>query len=246
MDQTKYILITGGSGYIGSNTAYYLLQSKSGFHPVCIDLNIERKSKAILKKAGIPLFQGNINDSKLVKEIHKQYPFESVMHFAAYIEAGESVKYPEKFYENNVTNLEIFLATLKELSIKYFIFSSSAAVYGTYETPIEEDYEKKPCNPYGATKLKGEQILEEYAKSTNIKACSLRYFNASGAEESGLLGEDHEPETHLIPKKYKLYKRTNQFTFLEMIMQPKMELVLEITSMLSIWQQVISELLSTP
>lgn len=199
-NKTKYILITGGSGYIGSNTAYYLVKSKSGFHPICIDLNIERKSKKVLEEAGIPLFQGNINDSSLIKEIYKQYPFEYVMHFAAYIEAGESVKYPEKFYENNVTNLEIFLATLKEINLKHFIFSSSAAVYGTYETPIEEDFNKNPCNPYGATKWKGEQILTEYAKTNNIKACSLRYFNASGAEENGLLGEEHEPETHLIPK----------------------------------------------
>jgi len=165
-----------------------------------LDLNTNRNSKKVLESKKIPIFEGNINDKKIVDEIYSKYPFKSVMHFAAFIEAGESVTNPKKFYDNNVENFKTFLANIKEFNIQNFVFSSSAAIYGTYEKPIEEDFEKKPESPYGETKWKGEEILAEFAKENGVRATSLRYFNAAGAHPDGNLGEDHEPETHLIPK----------------------------------------------
>jgi len=195
----KYILVTGGTGYIGSITSMYLLKN-SDFMPVVIDLDTNKKSTKVLEAAGIPVFKGNIADPEVVNEIHKKFPFKFVMHFAAFIEAGESVNNPEKYHENNVKNFETLLNTVKPLGISAFVFSSSAAVYGTHEKPIDEEASKNPVSPYGETKLNGEILLEKFAKENGIKATSLRYFNASGANEEGLLGEDHEPESHLIPR----------------------------------------------
>lgn len=199
MDSKQYILVTGGTGYIGSITSVYLLKNSS-FSPVIIDADTSKKSTKVLEGFGIPVFKGDISDPEVIQEIHKKYPFKLVMHFAAFIEAGESVTNPEKYHNNNVKKFEILLETLKPLGIENFIFSSSAAVYGTHETSIDEDAPKKPESPYGETKLKGEILLEKFAKENGIKATSLRYFNAAGAHEEGLLGEDHEPETHLIPR----------------------------------------------
>ena len=199
MEDKKYILITGGSGYIGSITALHLLKNSS-FLPIVIDLDIEKRSKKVLEQYEIPLFKGDISNKEVINEIHKKYPFKLVMHFAAFIEAGESVTNPKKYHDNNVKNFDILLDAIKPLGVENFIFSSSAAVYGTHESAIEEDAAKKPESPYGDTKLKGEILLEKFAKENGIKATSLRYFNASGAHEEGLLGEDHEPETHLIPR----------------------------------------------
>eukprot|EP00340_Litonotus_pictus_P008339 CAMPEP_0170520688 /NCGR_PEP_ID=MMETSP0209-20121228/6018_1 /TAXON_ID=665100 ORGANISM="Litonotus pictus, Strain P1" /NCGR_SAMPLE_ID=MMETSP0209 /ASSEMBLY_ACC=CAM_ASM_000301 /LENGTH=277 /DNA_ID=CAMNT_0010807165 /DNA_START=116 /DNA_END=946 /DNA_ORIENTATION=+ len=164
-------------------------------------MNIAQRSVQVLKKNDIPVIQGNINCEETLKSIYKQYPFEAVMHFAAFIEAGESVKDPKKYFINNVDNFSQLLKNIKaNCSIKCFIFSSSAAVYGEHSSSIKEDYDKKPINPYGETKLKGEELLQKFAEDQKISAIALRYFNAAGCIEDGSLGEDHEPETHLIPK----------------------------------------------
>lgn len=199
--EENYILITGGCGYIGSQTAVYIKEN-SNFIPIILDFNINQHSTKILENQfNIQVFEGNINDEKILKMIYSKYPFKSVMHFAAFIEAGESVLNPEKYYKNNVENFRIFLDAVCEFNLKNFIFSSSAAVYGGHHTKsIEEDDSKIPINPYGETKLKGEELLKQYSDKYNFNGICLRYFNASGNREDCLLGEDHEPETHLIPK----------------------------------------------
>ena len=206
MEDKRYLLITGGTGYIGSVTALYLVKN-SNFLPVIIDMDPDRKSKKVLEELGIPIYKGNIADREVIQEIHKKHPFKHIMHFAAFIEAGESVTNPAKYFENNVKKFVVMLETLKDLGIEHFIFSSSAAVYGTHETAIEEDASKNPVNPYGETKWQCEEILEKFSKENGIRATSLRYFNASGAPEDGVLGEDHDPETHLIPRLIKLIQK---------------------------------------
>ena len=164
---------------------------------VIFDNLVKGHKKALL---GGEFVKGDIRDKDKLLEIFKNFDIESVINFAAYIEAGESVKAPLKYYNNNVYGCISLLSVMKEASIRNIVFSSTAAVYGDPEnTPIMEDDNKIPINPYGETKCTVEKMLKWSENAYGIKHIILRYFNAAGAHKSGKIGEDHDPETHLIP-----------------------------------------------
>jgi UDP-arabinose 4-epimerase len=189
------ILVTGGAGYIGSHACKALAQA--GYTPVCYD-NLERGHKWAVKWG--PLELGNILDRKRLDEVLRKYKPDAVMHFAAYAYVEESVKYPEKYYRNNVEGSITLLEAMQAKGINKFIFSSSCAVYGIpQESLIMEDHPIAPINPYGAGKSEIENKLHEYSNASDFQYVSLRYFNAAGADPDGETGELHDPETHLIP-----------------------------------------------
>ncbi len=191
----KNILVVGGAGYIGSHMCKYL--SMHGFQPIVLDNLVLGHSQAV--RWG-PLFNGSMSDSDLLHKIFSQHPIAAVMHFAAFCYVGESVTEPARYYQNNVANTVSLLQAMVENKISNFIFSSSCAVYGEpAQVPIQEDHPLKPINPYGRTKLMVEQILEDFREAYGVESVCLRYFNAAGADPDGELGEDHDPETHLIP-----------------------------------------------
>ena len=191
----KNILVVGGAGYIGSHMCKYL--SKHGYVPVVLD-NLECGHRQAVKWG--PFFEGAMDDRHLLRRIFKEYPIASVMHFAAFCYVGESMAVPAKYYQNNVASAITLLETMVEESIESFIFSSSCATYGEpQQIPISEEHPLEPINPYGRTKLMVEQILEDFRMAYGLESVSLRYFNAAGADPEGELGEDHDPETHLIP-----------------------------------------------
>jgi len=145
-------------------------------------------------------FEGDLGDGKLLDKIFSDHQISAVMHFAAFSIVGDSVKNPINYYRNNITGTIELLAAMVRHNVKYFIFSSSAAVYGEpIEIPIKEDHPCNPTNPYGATKVAVERLLHDCDPAYGIRYISLRYFNAAGADDSGEIGERHEPETHLIP-----------------------------------------------
>ncbi|OHD16567.1 MAG: UDP-glucose 4-epimerase GalE [Spirochaetes bacterium GWD1_27_9] len=189
------ILVAGGAGYIGSHVCKML--SKMGFNVIVYD-NLSKGYKEFAKWGDFVI--GDLSDSQLLDIVFKKYKIDAVMHFCAFIEVGESVIDPEKYYINNVYNTINLLEAMRRNKIDKFIFSSTAAVYGMpTKIPIEEDDEKKPINPYGKSKLMIEDILEDYDKAYNFKSIRFRYFNASGADPDKEIGEAHIPESHLIP-----------------------------------------------
>ena len=189
------ILVVGGAGYIGSHMVKDLLKAEYGV----ITLDDFSTGHPDLLPGG-KLFEGNLGDGKLLDKIFSKHQISAVMHFAAFSLVGESVKKPLKYYRNNIARTIELLAAMVRNNVKYFIFSSSAAVYGEpVEIPIKEDHPCNPTNPYGATKVAVEQLLNDCDYAYGLKSVSLRYFNAAGADESGKIGELHEPETHLIP-----------------------------------------------
>ena len=191
----KNILVVGGAGYIGSYMAKYL--SMNGYMPVVLD-NLVRGHPHGAKYG--PFFKASMNDSTLLHKIFSDYPISAVMHFAAFSYVGESVEEPARYYQNNVANTIALLEAMVEMNIGNFIFSSSSAIYGEpIEIPITEDHPREPINPYGRTKLMVEQILDDFRTAYGLESVCLRYFNAAGADPDGDLGEDHNPETHLIP-----------------------------------------------
>lgn len=188
------ILVTGGAGYIGSITVERLLAK--GEQVVVLD-DLARGHRAALPP-DIPLYQGKTGDRDLVARIAREHKLESCIHFAALIEVGESVKEPAKYFENNVGHGIAFLDALVQAGVRRLVFSSTAAVYGDPEQiPIAEESRKWPRNPYGWSKLFMERLLESYDTAYGLKFVALRYFNAAGATK--LHGEDHRPESHLIP-----------------------------------------------
>lgn len=200
------ILITGGSGYIGSHTAYILI--KKGYSVVTIDLDIEKN-----KVPGVEYIKGDCGDKNLMENIFARYPIDAVMHFAAFIEVGESVSNPLKFYENNVTKSGVLLQAMRAHGVSKFIFSSSCAVYGVpEELPLTEVHIKKPISPYGKTKLMVEMMLEDVSKAHGLRYVSLRYFNAAGALPECNLGERHNPESHIIPLLLRASQSGKSFT----------------------------------
>ena len=198
------ILITGGAGYIGSHTVIDLVLN--GFHPVVIDDFSSGHIEALklinaFKNVEVPFYHGDIGDKGLLEKIFKEHDIRGVIHFAASSLVGESMRAALKYYENNVGKAVSLLKFLKEAGINTFIFSSSAAVYGNLESfPIEENHLLDPVNPYGFSKLVVERILKDMDMADGFKFISLRYFNAAGAYAGGIIGEDHNPETHLIPR----------------------------------------------
>lgn len=189
------ILVCGGAGYIGSNMAAML--AAEGFEPIVFD-NLSRGHKSAVKS--IEMVKGNLSDYELLVETCRKYKIEAVMHFAAFIEVGESVEQPLKYFDNNVSGTCILLSAMQTAGVEKFVFSSSAAVYGNpSRIPITEDSPKEPINPYGQTKLEVERICHFQSQATKLRYASLRYFNAAGAGNNCTLGEDHRLESHLIP-----------------------------------------------
>lgn len=189
------ILVTGGAGYIGSQACKALAQA--GYTPITYDNLVCGHRWAV--KWG-PLEEGNIADHARLNEVIAKYQPVAVMHFAAYAYVGESVEDPGKYYRNNVAGTLTLLEVMRDHGIDKFIFSSTCATYGIPETvPISEDHPQRPINPYGASKLMIERMLQDFDVAHGLRSISLRYFNAAGADPDGEIGEAHDPETHLIP-----------------------------------------------
>ena len=189
------ILVTGGAGYIGSHTVRALEQS--GYTPIIVD-NLSRGHVESIPE-GVTFYNMDIADPKLV-DIMKEHHIIGVMHFAAHSQVGESMVNPAIYYENNVVGSYHLIESARTAGVKHFVFSSTAAVYGEPEVvPICEDAQLHPTNVYGRTKLMIEEMLSDYSSIYGSTYVALRYFNAAGADPSGTIGEDHHPETHLIP-----------------------------------------------
>ena len=189
------ILVVGGAGYVGSHSVSLLRHT--GHRVVVLDNLSTGHWESVL---GADLHVGDLSRVEDVEYVFSNYKFDAVMHFASSIEVAESVKHPSKYYRNNVANTLNLLDTMCKFNVKQLVFSSTAAVYGEPSSDrIQETHSKVPINPYGASKLMVEQILEHYHSAYGLRSVSLRYFNAAGAHPSGVLGEWHQPETHLLP-----------------------------------------------
>lgn len=197
---TQRVLVTGGAGYIGSHTVKAL--AERGYDVVVYDNLVYGHAEFV--QWG-PLVKGDLLDASALDQLFRHYgPFEAVLHFAAYAYVGESVQHPEKYYRNNITGSLNLFEKARENGTAHFIFSSTCATYGIPETvPIPESHPQQPINPYGFSKLAIEKLLWDMDAAYGTKAVALRYFNAAGADPepaSGKeIGEDHNPETHLIP-----------------------------------------------
>jgi UDP-arabinose 4-epimerase len=189
------VIVTGGAGFIGSHTCKAL--AATGFTPVTVD-DLSNGTPAAVRWG--PLERGSLEEPGFLDEVFRRHRPLAVLHFAAFIEAGESMKVPGKFYRNNVGGTLALTEAMARAGIPVLIFSSTAAVYGNSEVmPITEAHPLLPVNPYGRSKLMAETLLADLAATSNLRFTTLRYFNASGADPDGELGENHEPETHLIP-----------------------------------------------
>ena len=203
------ILITGGAGYIGSHACKSL--SAQGYLPVAYDNLIYGHEYAV--KWG-PLEVGSLDDTDKLDAVFTYYKPKAVMHFAAFAYVGESVTNPAKYYANNVAGTISLLNIMQKHSVDLFVYSSTCATYGIpSSTPIDEQTPQKPINPYGRSKLLIEQILPDFTAAYGMKYIALRYFNAAGADPKGEIGEDHDPETHLIPRA--LMATTGEIPYLE-------------------------------
>jgi UDP-glucose 4-epimerase len=192
------ILVTGGAGYIGAH-AVKALQER-GFQVVILDNLVYGHPDLAEVNLPAKLTIGDISDRDLLDRLFSTTKIDAVMHFAAYAYVGESVTDPAKYYWNNVVGTLTLLDAMRQHGIDKFVFSSTCATYGVPENiPITEEHPQRPINPYGAGKLAVERILQDYDTAYGLKSVIFRYFNAAGADPNGLLGEDHQPETHLIP-----------------------------------------------
>ncbi|MGF1591200.1 MAG: UDP-glucose 4-epimerase GalE [Pleurocapsa sp.] len=191
------ILVTGGAGYIGSHSVLTLQQA--GYEVIVLD-NLVYGHQDIVEALGAKLIVGDTCDRALLQQIFADYQIDAVMHFAAYAYVGESVTKPAKYYHNNVIGTFTLLEAMREADVNNFVFSSTCATYGVPDSiPIKEEQSQNPINPYGMTKLMVEKILQDFSHAYDFRSVCLRYFNAAGADPEGRLGEDHHPETHLIP-----------------------------------------------
>ncbi|AOW99180.1 UDP-glucose 4-epimerase GalE [Moorena producens PAL-8-15-08-1] len=199
MSQSKAtVLVTGGAGYIGSHAVLALLGA--GYEVVVLDNLVYGHRDIVEDVLKVKLVVGDTNDRVLLDNLFSDYDISAVMHFAAYAYVGESVTDPAKYYRNNVTGTLTLLEAMVAASINKLVFSSTCATYGVPKTvPIPEDHPQNPINPYGASKLMVERILSDFYTAYDLKSVTFRYFNAAGADPEGRLGEDHTPETHLIP-----------------------------------------------
>jgi UDP-glucose-4-epimerase GalE len=189
------VLVVGGAGYIGSHTCKEL--SLNGFQPIVLDNLSEGHDWAV--KFG-PLEKGDAGDYEFVAKTIRKHQISSVLHFAANAYVGESVENPRKYIRNNVTAMDQLLGACIDTGVSKFIFSSSCATFGVPQyVPLNEQHPQNPISPYGDTKFMGERILHWYSAAYNFKYVALRYFNASGADPDGVVGEVHNPESHLIP-----------------------------------------------
>lgn len=194
----QIILVTGGAGYIGSHAALAL--KKAGYEVIVLDNLSYGHQEIIDNVVQVKLVIGDTSDRSLLDKLFTTHKIDAVMHFAAYIAVGESVKEPGKYYSNNVASTLNLLEAMVAHGISKIVFSSTCAVYGMpKEVPMTENHPHNPLSPYAASKNMVEQILRDFDTAFNLKSVAFRYFNACGADPSGLLGEDHQPETHLIP-----------------------------------------------
>lgn len=192
-----HILVLGGAGYIGSHTVKLL--TNSGFKITVLD-NLSFGHVEAIDTEVINFVEGDLGDTQLLTTLFEAHRFTAVVHFAAFAFVGESVVEPAKYYDNNIAKPLRLLDVMRKFDCKKFIFSSTCASYGNPQyVPIDEKHPQAPINPYGNSKLMLEMILKDYEKAYGIKHVILRYFNASGAATDGSIGEDHDPETHLIP-----------------------------------------------
>ncbi|WP_341731200.1 UDP-glucose 4-epimerase GalE [Microcoleus sp. EPA2] len=192
------ILVTGGAGYIGSHAVLAL--KRAGYNVLILDNLVYGHSDLVEQVLKVELVVGDTNDRALLDKIFATHNIAAVMHFSAYAYVGESVTDPAKYYRNNVIGTITLLEAMIAAGVKKLVFSSTCATYGVpQKIPLTEDHPQHPINPYGTTKLMVEQILSDFDTAYNFKSVCFRYFNAGGADPSGLLGEDHNPETHLIP-----------------------------------------------
>lgn len=195
------VLVTGGAGYIGSHAVRELV--RTGHHVVVFDnlsAGYRTAAEAALGGSG-EIIEGDIRDAGRLTEILRGRRIDAVMHFAALLSVGESVRDPAGYYSNNVIGALSVLQSMVSAGVAMFVFSSTAAVFGNPErTPITEDHPTRPINPYGETKLAVERALPHFERAYGVRSVVLRYFNAAGADPDGLLGEDHVPEQHVIPR----------------------------------------------
>ncbi|WP_019507976.1 UDP-glucose 4-epimerase GalE [Pleurocapsa sp. PCC 7319] len=192
------ILVTGGAGYIGSHAALAL--KKAGYEVIILDNLSYGHQEIIDDVVQVKLVVGDTSDRPLLDRLFTAHKIDAVMHFAAYIAVGESVKEPGKYYRNNVASTLNLLEAMLAHGINKIVFSSTCAVYGMpKEVPMTENHPHNPLSPYAASKDMVERILSDFDTAFNLKSVAFRYFNACGADPEGLLGEDHQPETHLIP-----------------------------------------------
>jgi len=189
------VMVVGGAGYVGSHTVR-LLNSLN--HDVWVYDNLSRGHVESVPRE--QFIQGNLTDRSLIMQVMLDKEIEAVMHFAAFALVGESVQHPAMYYQNNVTATFELLEAMRSVGVWRFVFSSTTATYGQPDKmPIREDTPQNPINPYGFTKLVVERALRDYAAAYGFGVAALRYFNASGASADGSIGEDHDPESHLIP-----------------------------------------------
>lgn len=190
------VLVTGGAGYVGSHTVWELIEA--GHEPAVFD-DLSKGHRAAVPE-GVPLFVGSLADADALDDAFQSFRPDAVMHFAGSTQVGESVTNPGLYFRNNIGGGLNLLDAMVRAGVKSIVFSSTAAVYGEpSKVPIPEDHPKAPTNPYGESKLYFEAILKRYEIAHGIRSTALRYFNAAGAHPSGRIGEDHTPETHLIP-----------------------------------------------
>lgn len=196
MSTVKKILVTGGAGYIGSHTAKLL--RNLGYSVTVLDNLSTGHSNFVPDRR--TLIVGDLADKALLKSVFSNHQFDAVVHFAASAYVGESIYDPAKYYQNNVACTLNLLEAMIQAKVKKLVFSSTCAIYGEpIESLITENHPKNPINPYGMSKLVVERILQDFDSAYGLKSVALRYFNAAGADPDGEIGEDHEPETHLIP-----------------------------------------------
>jgi UDP-glucose 4-epimerase len=189
------VLVVGGAGYIGSHMLQMLFDR--GHEPVVFD-NLSTGYRDAVPAGR--LIEGDLADPAALDGLFAAHRFDGVMHFASFIQVGESVREPAKYYRNNVANTLNLLDAMHRHGVAHFIFSSTAAIFGEPDyVPIDEAHPRRPINPYGFSKFAIEQVLADYDRAYGLRSTCLRYFNAAGADPEGRLGERHEPETHLIP-----------------------------------------------
>lgn len=205
---SKNILVTGGAGFIGSHVVKML--HNHGYNPIVLDNLSKGNEKAVTRGTFI---LGDLADKNLLQQLFSKYQFQAVMHFAAFIDVGESVLYPAKYYENNVKNTFNLLETMRSHDVKIFIFSSTAAIFGIpIHIPISENHPCNPINPYGQTKLIVETHLRDYDKAYGMRSTALRYFNAAGGDPTGEIKNFKSKESNLIPIILRSLKDGTQIT----------------------------------
>ena len=197
-NEKPLILVTGGAGYIGSHAVLAL--KNAGYDVLILDNLVYGHKEIVEDVLQVEIVVGDTSDRPLLDKIFTTYNIAAVMHFAAYAYVGESVTDPAKYYHNNVVGTLTLLEAMVAANVKKFVFSSTCATYGIpQKMPLTEDHPQNPINPYGQSKLMVEKMLRDFEPAYDFRSVSFRYFNAAGADPSGLLGEDHNPETHLIP-----------------------------------------------